>query len=42
MFPAAEAAYEKILSLPIFPSMKDPEVREVAERVGKMAGGCLE
>jgi perosamine synthetase len=38
MCPVAEAAYERILSLPIFPSMKDSEVREVIGKVGRIAG----
>ena len=42
MCPVAEQAYEQILSLPIFPSLKDPEVREIAEKVGSMAGECPE
>jgi perosamine synthetase len=42
MCPVAEQAYEQILSLPIFPSLKDPEVREISDRVGRIAGGCPE
>ncbi|MGO9114471.1 MAG: UDP-4-amino-4,6-dideoxy-N-acetyl-beta-L-altrosamine transaminase [Thermoguttaceae bacterium] len=34
--PVAEAAYERILSLPMFPAMTDDDVREVVEAVGKV------
>jgi perosamine synthetase len=42
MCPVAEQAYEQILSLPIFPSLEDPEVTEIAEKVGRIAEGCLD
>jgi perosamine synthetase len=38
MCPVAEAVYEHILSLPIFPSMEDREVREVIETVRRVVG----
>ena len=34
--PVAEAAYERILSLPIFPAMTDEDVRDVVEAVEKV------
>jgi perosamine synthetase len=34
--PAAEAAYERILSLPMFPAMSDRDVQDVVEAVGKV------
>ncbi len=34
--PAAEAAYEEILSLPMFPAMSDADVRDVIEAVTKV------
>ena len=36
MCPAAEAAYERILSLPIFPAMSDDDVNDVIEAVWKV------
>ena len=36
MCPVAEGAYEKILSLPVFPSMKDREVKKVIEAVRRV------
>jgi perosamine synthetase len=36
--PVAEAAYEQILSLPMFPSMSDGDVRFVIETVGDVIG----
>ena len=36
MCPVAEAAYQRILSLPIFPSMSDRDVRDVVEAVKKV------
>ena len=38
MCPAAEEAYERILSLPIFPSMEDREVKRVIETVRGVVG----
>lgn len=38
MCPVAEAAYERILSLPIFPSMQDPDVRKVIGALRKVVG----
>lgn len=38
MCPVAEEAYERILSLPIFPTMKDQEVKEVIEKVWRVVG----
>jgi perosamine synthetase len=35
--PVAEAAYEEIISLPIFPSMTDSDVCDVVEAVDKVA-----
>ena len=35
--PAAEAAYEQIVSLPIFPKMSDSDVADVIEAVLKVA-----
>ena len=32
----AEAAYERILSLPMFPAMSDDDVRDVVEAVEKV------
>ena len=37
--PAAEAAYERILSLPLFPSMEDREVKAGREGRSKGRGG---
>jgi perosamine synthetase len=34
--PVAEAAYERILSLPMFPAMSDDDVRDVVEAVDKV------
>ena len=34
--PVAEAAYERILSLPMFPAMTDSDVHDVVEAVGKV------
>jgi dTDP-4-amino-4,6-dideoxygalactose transaminase len=34
--PNAEAAYEKVLSLPLFPAMQDQEVEAVIEAVWKV------
>jgi perosamine synthetase len=34
--PVAEAAYQEILSLPIFPRMKDGDVQDVIQAVGKV------
>ena len=39
MCPIAEAAYEQILSLPIFPAMGDREVKEVIEAVRRAVEG---
>jgi perosamine synthetase len=36
MCPVAEAAYEQILSLPIFPAMTDDDVEDVIEALGKV------
>ncbi len=36
MCPVAEAAYERILSLPMFPAMTDADVRDVVEAVEKV------
>lgn len=36
--PVAEAAYEQILSLPMFPGMTDADVRDVVEAVTKVVG----
>jgi perosamine synthetase len=36
MFPVAEAAYEKLLSLPIFPAMSDQNVEDVIKAVSKV------
>jgi len=36
MYSVAEGAYERILSLPIFPSMKNREVKKVIEAVGRV------
>ncbi len=36
--PTAEAAYEEILSLPIFPAMSDGDVRDVVAALDKVAG----
>ena len=36
--PAAEAAYERILSLPVFPGMSDADVRDVVQAVRKVVG----
>ena len=37
MFPVAEAAYERIVSLPMFPAMNDRDVEDVVEAVEKVA-----
>lgn len=42
MCPVAEAAYERILSLPLFPSMLDRDVREVIQTVRKIAEAVRE
>jgi perosamine synthetase len=34
--PVAEAAYEQILSLPVFPRMSDEDVEDVVNAVGKV------
>jgi perosamine synthetase len=34
--PVAEAAYERLLSLPMFPGMTDDDVRDVVEAMGKV------
>jgi perosamine synthetase len=39
--PVAEAGYEQIISLPIFPRMTDSDVEEVISVVGKVAGAYL-
>jgi perosamine synthetase len=39
MCPVAEAAYEEILSLPIFPLMTDEEVEDVVRAVAKVVDG---
>jgi perosamine synthetase len=39
MCPVAEAAYEQILSLPIFPAMGDREIKEVIEAVRRAVEG---
>ena len=39
MCPVAEAAYEQILSLPIFPAMEDREVKEVIKAVWRAVEG---
>ncbi|MEI9476450.1 MAG: DegT/DnrJ/EryC1/StrS family aminotransferase, partial [Deltaproteobacteria bacterium] len=39
MCPVAEAAYEQILSLPIFPAMEDREVKEVIKAVRRAVEG---
>jgi perosamine synthetase len=36
--PVAEAAYEEIVSLPMFPAMSDDDVRDVIEAVTKVVG----
>jgi perosamine synthetase len=36
MCPAAEAAYEQIVSLPIFPQMMDTDVEDVIRAVRKV------
>ena len=36
MCPVAEAAYERILSLPMFPAMSDDDVEDVIEALGKV------
>ena len=36
--PVAEAAYERILSLPMFPAMSDGDVRDVVEAMDKVIG----
>lgn len=38
MCPVAEAAYERIISLPIFPGMTDTHVKDVVEAVRKVVG----
>ncbi len=38
MCPAAEEAYERILSLPIYPTMEDRDVRKVIETVWRAVG----
>ena len=38
MCPEAEAAYQRILSLPIFPAMNDDDVSDVIEAMGKVIG----
>ena len=37
MCPRAETAYERILSLPMFPRMSDRDVQDVIEAVYKVA-----
>jgi len=39
--PAAEAAYEEILSLPLFPAMTDGDVAEVVAAVANVVDRCL-
>lgn len=39
--PVAEAAYTRILSLPIFPQMTDGDVRDVVTAVDKVIQACL-
>lgn len=39
--PVAEAAYEEILSLPIFPGMSDRDAGDVIEAVRKVVEACL-
>ena len=34
--PVAEAAYERILTLPLFPTMNDDDVDDVVRAVGKV------
>jgi dTDP-4-amino-4,6-dideoxygalactose transaminase len=36
--PRAEAAYERLLSLPMFPAMDDRDVDDVVAAVGKVLG----
>jgi len=38
MYPIAEAAYERLLSLPIFPGMSDDDAEDVIAAVSKVAG----
>jgi dTDP-4-amino-4,6-dideoxygalactose transaminase len=38
MCPVAEEAYERILSLPIYPTMEDRDVRKVVETVWRAVG----
>ncbi len=35
-FPVAEAAYERLLSLPMFPAMTDADVDDVVRAMGKV------
>jgi len=35
-FPVAEAAYEQLLSLPMFPAMTDADVDDVVRAMGKV------
>ncbi len=37
MYPVAEAAYERIVSLPMYPAMTDADVRRVIQTVGGLA-----
>ena len=39
-FPAAEAAAEEMLSLPVFPELTDVLVDEVADRLVRAVRGC--
>jgi perosamine synthetase len=39
--PVVEAAYERIVSLPMFPAMTDRDVEDVIEAVGKVTSQYL-
>jgi len=36
-YPVAEDAYERLISLPMFPAMSDEDVQDVIHAVGKVA-----
>jgi dTDP-4-amino-4,6-dideoxygalactose transaminase len=36
MFPAAEAAYERIVSLPLFPAMQENDVSDVIQAINRL------
>jgi perosamine synthetase len=37
-YPVAEDAYERLISLPMFPAMTDQDVSDVIRAVGKVVG----